>query len=519
MSQYRGRALPPSHPIPPLLRSAPVVIRTPRVPQSTKRLTPPIELCTLRTVGIARSIVDAFEWGLPLFAILEVAALCSLPSILLRRRGQPRSALAWTLALITLPLFSLLAWWLFGRTRLERKKKRRITLAQRAKSQLEAAPSIQSNYLAQWLPSRAHQDSAFASEGNHVALLCDGHEAFAVIEKELRAAKSSISIEFYIFRLDETGERIATILQERADEGVSTRVLVDGFGSGSFISSLRRRFKDTAVQFSVFLPSRLSPLTAPRANFINHRKIIVIDGCVGFTGGMNIANEYRDQWHDLMLSIRGPAVSALNQILLEDWFFATRELVSDLATRVAPAGKDLTGVIASGPDTEPWIHDSFFLALSQAKKSIQLVTPYFIPTEALRQVLRTAAGRGIEVELLLPADSDVRLVKWASRSFYRELVGCGVKIREYQGKMIHAKAMMIDDRLLSVGSANLDLRSMRLSFEVACFVDSPPLAQTFYRWLLSLREDSVLITKEDLETKPASTQLVESIASLFSPLL
>jgi cardiolipin synthase len=205
---------------------------------------------------------------------------------------------------------------------------------------------------------------------------------------------------------------------------------------------------------------------------------------------------------------------------LDDWYFATAEYVDDAgAERVAPQGSVDVAVIVSGPDTESWIHDAYFTALTRSERCIWIATPYFIPTQALVAALRTAAGRGVDVRIVVPDMSDVRLVKWASRSYYRLLVSAGVRVYEYQGTMLHAKALLVDDERASVGTANLDTRSFRLSFEVGCFFASSELCSELRSWFASLLEHSHEIDEAMLNADPVSKKLLESVAHLMSPLL
>lgn len=458
-------------------------------------------------------------WGLLLS--LELFALASVPSVLLRRRGRPSSAIAWLLALFTLPALGGICWWFIGRTRIEKKKRKR---AQKKRSYIArhgAPSSVWGTIFSRSLPPRAQGDSVFNSSHNQVTLLTEGTDAFHLLEHEIERASRSVHLLYYIYQADETGWRFARLLAQKAREGVSVRLLLDAFGSQKQTRKLRRFLKEAGVEVGLFLPARFQPFRRPRINFVNHRKIAVIDGHIAFTGGMNIGAEYEHSWHDLMLQIRGPAVSALNHIFLEDWYFATNEAIFD-EERDLPS-RNLSGielsVIASGPDSEPWIHDAYFLAITRAEERLYLVTPYFIPTPPILTALRTAAGRGVDVRIILPQRSDVWLVQWAARSYYNQLIHAGVRIFEFQGTMLHAKALVADRDLSSVGTANIDSRSFALSFEVSCFYASPEHTEQLVLWMEELLQHSCEITMEQLEQKPTLQKLGESAAHLFSPIL
>ena len=454
------------------------------------------------------------------FAIGQASALLTVPSVLLRRRGRPTASLAWLLTLFLLPVLGLVLWWAFGRMRLARKPRGFAQNAYFIRQRMSIPGVAEVNALQHYLPERALGKNVFPTLNNQVELLKDGQQAFTAIRASLEEAQESIFLLFYIFQLDQTGNEILALLERKAAAGVKVRLLVDGFGSGKSGPRIRRRLQKSKVDFAIFLESRMSPLSAPRLNFINHRKIMVIDHRVAFTGGMNIAQEYEHTWRDLMLKLEGPAVQALLQIFLEDWCFTTNEVIAERPLEITvPRTPIASAVISSGPDSESWIHDCYFLAITQAHQSLHLVTPYFIPSPALLTAMRTAAGRGVEVTLVLPSQSDVGLVKWASRSFYRMLVEAGVKIYEYPKEMIHAKAFVADGRLASVGTANIDNRSMKLSFEVSCFVLDDAIARDLSEWIAELRAEAEEITMEKIAQKSHFTQLGESLASLFSPLL
>ncbi len=452
--------------------------------------------------------------------VFELSALLTVPSVLLKRRGRPTSALTWLLVLFALPAIGLLAWWLFGRTRIERRLRKHEGNKQEVANQIGSPATVRGTRLEALLPGRARGEYAFSTGGNRAQLLPDGKLAFAAMERELSQATRCVNLLFYMFKLDETGKRFCEKLVQCARRGVEIRVLLDGFGSRSTARRLEKRLTPYGIRVAVFFPAPFWPLT-PRLNFVNHRKLLTVDNRIAFTGGMNIGEEYEHVWRDLMVRVEGPCVEGLNHVFLEDWFFATQEALSDPTTPDALGGDDAcdAGLVSSGPDTEDWIHDSYFLAVTQAQNRLYLSTPYFIPTAALLTALRTASGRGVDVRIALPALSDVRLVMWASRSFYRALIEAGVRIYEYPGAMLHAKALVMDDVVSSIGTANVDNRSFRLNFELSLFLASPRINSEVTTWLEGLFADSEEITRESLDKKSTPRKLLESAAHLSSPLL
>jgi cardiolipin synthase A/B len=274
------------------------------------------------------------------------------------------------------------------------------------------------------------------------------------------------------------------------------------------------------VSVAAFLPSHFMPLLAPRFNFANHRKLLVVDDCVAFLGGMNVGDEYAHRWRDVMARLEGPAARALDHVFLDDWYFASKENVR-LPDRLplGAAGHVDCAVVASGPERTSYIHDAYFTLWTRAVRRIWIVTPYFIPTDALATALTTAASRGVDVRILLPSTSDVGVVKHAARSFYPDLIAAGLKIYEYQGPMLHAKAFLVDEDMSSVGSANVDTRSFRLNFEIGCFLSDVEASARITRWFDELFESSHRVTLADVRHRSTGQKLLESAAHLFSPLL
>jgi cardiolipin synthase A/B len=463
---------------------------------------------------------DGASWAIVLgaLALVQLLGLVSAPSVLLNRRGRPTAALAWLFALFALPGLGSLLWWALGRTRIE-KRRRKSAAKRQAFVEARGTPGRAGVTLFDRLfPERAFGEGVFTSDDNEVRLLTDGPAFFSTLEATLAAARHSIYLNFYIFREDDTGQRILRLLEEKAREGVTVRLLVDGFGTGR-AKSIRARLERAGGEFAVFLPSRFRPFYAPRVNFVNHRKIVVVDHEVAFTGGMNIGREYERVWRDVMIELRGPAVNALEHVFFEDWYFATDCILEDPGASGETQNGIAVATIASGPDSEPWILDAYFMLIAGAKERVWVVTPYFIPGAPMTEALRTAAGRGVDVRIVVPERSDVSVVAWASRSYYRVLVDAGVKIYEYQGPMLHAKALLIDRSLLSVGTANIDSRSFRLAFEVSCFIECPTLAAELAAWVESLWENTSPVDAQALDRKPKWVKVLESAAHLFSPIL
>lgn len=487
-------------------------------------------------------------WGLVDFAA-TILALISIPSVLLQRRGRPLPSLTWLLVLLTVPVVGVIAWWGIGRNYLKRKRRRRHRTRAQLASRLTALhdelsveePAVRAPrdggplfHARRLLLDQSH--GVFPTRhGNRVQFLWDAATFYPALEAAIRRAKHHVHFQFYIWEADETGRRFRDLLAEKAAEGVEVRALYDAVGGapvhGRFMAPLRK----AGATVAAFLPLRVLTRRLT-VNFRNHRKIVVIDGSVGFTGGLNIGDEYKGRWHDLALRLEGPVVDQLQEVFAEDWYFATEEDLADPAyfgrhherpgqrttesALMAPMHPAICRIIASGPDMRTnATHQAFFLSITSARERIYIATPYLVPDQSILMALRAAAYRGVDVRLLLPSESDLPLVQLAARSYYDLLLEAGVRIYEFQDGFLHAKVLIFDRDWCAVGSANVDIRSFRLNFEASCFIDSEPanaaLAADFERDLARSRE----ITLESRAGLSKARQLAEAVAHLFSPLL
>ncbi len=464
------------------------------------------------------------DWGSLALAIL------SIPSVLIQRRGRPTAALAWILALMSVPVVGLVLWWLGGRRHMARRRRRKRrahrTMAQRfetLRDELDAPPSHGAAMVPfRDLPTELTESVFLPSSGNDVELL-DSHDAFDVMERDIRAAKHHVHALFYIWKNDDTGRRFCEALMEKAREGKRVRVLCDAIGSPVMATKFSRPLRKAGVQVARFLPPQWFS-RSPRINFRNHRKILVVDGAVGVIGGFNIGDEYRKTWRDLGVRIEGPAVDQLQEIFTDDWYYATNEDLADAdyfgKSPPRPGGDASCATIASGPDMrQSPIHDALFVAMNGCRERLYIMTPYFIPSRALQAALRAAVYRGVDVRIMLPAKSDVMLVRYAARSYYLELLEIGVRIFEYQPAMLHAKVTVFDEDLVLVGSANLDSRSFRLNFEASTFVASSRLCAELTARFHSDLEHCEEIHLQAVLDRPWHANLVDATAHLLSPLL
>jgi cardiolipin synthase len=442
------------------------------------------------------------------------------------------------MAIVFLPFIGPLLYLVFGTDRIKNRRLEKLLLDKSVRRKLRQIEI-------HWAPAKKKREGIVLSRDsediirvcrkfslfdavadNRVELIVDANEAYSMMEEAMRAAHHHINLDYYIFRPDTVGKRFGNVLMQKAREGVRVNVLYDAFGSRKLGYS--RRFLDSlrkaGVRIEDFLPLRVF-MRPWYVNLRNHRKIMVIDNTVAFTGSLNIGEDFlntkKRKWRETSVKIQGPSVAQLQWVFCEDWYTATGEILpfSEYFGSYRDAGDHIVQIVASGPDIrEKAMQKAFFMAIASAKKSIYLTTPYFIPDEAMYLGLQLAALRGVDVRLLLPRKSDHPLVVLAGRSYYDDLLRSGVKIYEYTRGLLHAKLLIVDGRLSIIGSANADIRSFRYSFEVAVQVYGENFAQEAeHLFHIDLRRSS-RVSDSYLE-RPARIRFLENLLRLSSPLL
>jgi cardiolipin synthase len=462
----------------------------------------------------------------------DMLALATIPSVLVRRIGRPMAALSWILALLAIPFGGVIAWWMLGRMHLQRPVRRRKRILRRMDAEHPEEPPRVPD-----IPAVIRDVLPFALDGDRrwsegvfppaaaadVRVFANGAEAFSEIELAIAGARTEIRAVYYIWQIGETGRRIAAKLAERARAGVKVRILVDEVGSRPFLRELAPSLREAGVEIAGFLPASFRPW-APTFNFRNHRKLLLVDGRVAFTGGMNIGREYECDWNDQCVRLSGPVLENLDAIFQEDWLFVTNESLNDLIPEnhrdIACENPALCVVIASGPDRdENRVHDGFLLAIASARRRVWVTSPYFVPDASLLDALRGAAMRGVDVRILTPLLNDVRLVALASRSCHEPLIRAGVRLFEFLPRFMHTKNLIIDDELSVIGSTNVDTRSFRLNFELACFLVSRGVNDMLGTFFEADLRESREISRAEVQTRGVLEKCLESGANLLSPLL
>ncbi len=372
-----------------------------------------------------------------------------------------------------------------------------------------------------------NSSNSLITVGNRVTVLSSGTKKFEALRKAITEAKHFIHLEYYIFDLDDIGTIIKNLLIDKARQGVEVRIIVDDVGSWELKSSFFKELRAEGVEVESFLKVRFPWLTS-KVNYRNHRKIVVIDGEIGFIGGINIADRYLKGsevygiWRDTHLMIEGDAVNSLQTTFLIDWYFVSQTELAE--PKYFPTKKTLGDKIvqisASGPDSDwPAIMMGFFEAVSSANKYVYMATPYFTPSESVLMAIKTAAMGGVDVRIIMPEKSDAFITLLSSRSFIKELLEAGVKVYFYQKGFLHAKTMVVDNVLAAVGSANMDFRSFEQNFEITAFLYDEEIASVMQNAFLADLDDSRQLTLEGWASRSVKEKAKESFARLFSPLL
>jgi cardiolipin synthase A/B len=357
-------------------------------------------------------------------------------------------------------------------------------------------------------------------------ILKNGEETFREIKRALTCAQDFIHMEYYIFRDDRLGTEIINIIIKKAQAGVEVRLLYDAVGSITLSGNAIKRMKESGIRVQPFLPLK-NGLYNQKFNFRNHRKIIVIDGKAGFVGGLNIGVEYLGEdekfgfWCDTHVVLEGEAVQTLHAVFLLDWRYVCGEMLvnDERYMKPIPAASDgMVHVVATGPETER-MSDHYYAMISCATKSIWIASPYFVPNQAIRTALRIAAKKGIQIRIMVPDTNDGFLTQYATRSYLPELLRAGAEIYAYQKGFLHKKVMIVDGDLATVGTANMDMRSFRLNFEVNLFLIGPESIQDLVTHYQEDLEDCLRIRPVEFYKRGLTEKVKESFARLFSGVL
>ncbi|WP_284642223.1 cardiolipin synthase [Paenibacillus silviterrae] len=470
--------------------------------------------------------------------IVLLLFISQILTVLIGEFRHPSKTVAWMVILFMFPLIGFLMYYFLAKEYSQRRKVRRkgiryvTDIRYLGKKHSASEHPLEEGKLGAWRDEPrlfallSNIPGSLITQLNEVRVLTNAQQAYPVMLEALEQATHHIHFQYYTYRHDRIGLQFHEVLLRKAKEGVKVRCIFDGIGSYKLNHQYIKQLKEAGAEIYMFLPA-LVAFFDKRMNYRNHRKIIVVDGLKGFLGGINIGDEYLGAnprlgfWRDTHLELRGDAVYSLQQTFLTDWAFVTGHQVADplLYPEHTCEERKAVQLIASGPDAY-WdaILEMFFGAITTAKKRIYITSPYFIPDESIVMALKSAAISGVDVRIIYPDKADSRLVNYASLSFLEELMQAGVRFYSYQKGFIHAKIMIIDHLLATVGTANMDMRSFFSNFELnAVLFDQESihrLEQDFYQDM----KDSFEVKPDIFEKRPKWQKRKEAIARLLSPL-
>lgn len=474
-----------------------------------------------------------------IFSLIFLLTAIPVAIMIVLEKRSPFKTAAWILVLILLPVFGVIFYLIFGQEYRKRKlfsrsgikslgKIRKLSTRQlREFAQTHANLNEKIQEKENIIRLLLNNSNALLTTGNKLKILNDGKQTFDAVFEAIQNARHHIHLEYYIFSNDKIGTRLKDLLIAKCRQGVEVRIIIDDVGSWGLGNKNIAEFRENGVEIYSFMEVRFPRLTS-QVNFRNHRKIVIIDGKIGFTGGINVADRYIEgikkigPWRDTHLRLEGDAVACLQVVFAGDWYFVIRKNLN--GRKYFPPFTEAPGtavqISASGPDSD-WenIGQAFFAAISNARKRICIVSPYLMPPPNILSALKTAALSNVDVRIIIPNKSDAIIPRWCSFSYVGELLEAGIRIFFYQAGFIHSKYIMVDDVFSSIGTTNLDFRSLETNFEVNAFIYdedfTSELGETFTTDLQNSRE----ITMEEWQQRPWHKKLRESLAHIFSPML
>ncbi len=480
-----------------------------------------------------------------------VSLAIGIAMVISLEKRDPVRTLCWLLVLFVVPVLGIVFYLLFGENLRGKKWSRRRQTVQEFLESEEAKAMVHPENI-ETLNKLAEQDIYFdvldksimhlvmrsgtapITVHNQIEIYTDGHEKFAQMIKDIRNAKDHIHLEYFIIKDGVLAEELRELLIEKAQQGVEVRLLYDDIGSWQlyFRPMFMHGMRAAGVEAKTYVQARF-PYLHRKLNYRNHRKICIIDGKIGYVGGLNIGDEYVHgskkfgYWRDTHLRLEGPAVYSLQTVFITDWLTLTDRRLLD--ARYFPPieqkpGSSIVQIATSGADSEnQTIYEAYFYAIAQARETIYIETPYFIPDEALLTALKTALMSGVDVKIIFPSMADHVMVYNASMSYLEQIMHVGAEIYFYDRQpgpsFIHSKVLLVDHEIASVGTANMDIRSFMINSEINAFIYDNKTVNRLYQMFERDLQDSRLLTKGELMEKGLGQRLKESFFRLFSPLL
>ncbi|ASK62265.1 cardiolipin synthase [Virgibacillus phasianinus] len=467
------------------------------------------------------------------FAIYFLIVMSVSYGLMLENRS-PYKTLLWIYAILFLPIIGYLFFIYSGQLQVRGHlfQKKREDNYKYLKQNTKNIPSDCWHQLGnheQFISHVIEKETHFpASCFSETSVLKDGQETFPAIKESLMQAKEYIHMEYYTFRDDEIGQDIINLLIEKSEQGLEVKVIYDAVGSMKMSGKMIRKMETAGVQMACFLPIKHGFFNQ-KINFRNHRKIIVVDGVTGFVGGLNIGDEYlsRDPsigfWRDTHLMVKGEAVGSLHAVFFTDWSYLTNQSLDpdQYPVTKSPSSDDgCVQVVASGPNANQGImSELYFNMIASAEHSLWIATPYFVPNKDIRTALSLAVKKGVDVKLMVPEVGDGFLTQYATRSYFDELLDKGIEVHLYHKGFMHQKIMIVDGEFASIGTANVDFRSLNLNFEVNVFLfHSPSVTSLIENYKADIKH-SRKVDPKTYYKRGLLIQSKESFARLFSPVL
>ena len=480
-------------------------------------------------------LAELFPYSRLIFTILYGITAVAIVGVVVSENRNPVKTLAWITVLVLLPVAGIVLYIFFGRSlkhvrMISRKKRRKLIKRDDIKHLMQSQSAAHDELPIKWQQMiklvNSIQGSPYLAN-NEVQIFTNGRDKFEAYKHDLLLARNYIHIQYYIIENDNIGNEIATILKQKVQEGVKVRVLYDHVGSFHFDMSYFKKLRRAGVDVYPFMKITF-PEFANRINWRNHRKITVIDGEVGYIGGMNIADRYvtggkMGHWRDTHLRVKGDVVAAMQVSFAIDWNFMKRELIEESVPVVDPASiSNPVGVqLVTGGPTSQWGNMAFVFqkAIENARKSIYIQTPYFLPSDSLLKALQVAALSKVDVRLMIPRKPDSFLLRYASYSYVKQCLDAGIKIYFYEPGMLHAKVVVIDDEFVTTGSTNFDFRSFEHNFEGNLLLYSKDFNQRMTRIMHDDMMKSTRISLRAWRRRSMWQKALESLTRLFGPLL
>lgn len=463
--------------------------------------------------------------------VYSIIIIITMVRVLMDNR-QPAKTMAWMLVLMFIPFLGIILYIFFGQnTRKERKIWQQSLDQLTKRSMLEFVEQKDFNIPEEYRTISnlfMNQNLALPFKNNEVEIYTSGYDFFPSLLMEIGKAEHHIHIDTFIISNDPLGRIIADALIDKARQGIEVRLIYDDVGSWRTPNSFFTRMRNEGIEVYAFMPVRFPAFTS-RVNYRNHRKICVIDGEVGFIGGMNIARRYvqgtlKLSWRDTHVKLTGAAVYGLQRAFLVDWYFVSKVLITERSYYpeiIIGQNNSLVQVVTSSPTSLwPEIEQGYVRILTNAKHYVYMETPYFLPTDPILFAMRVAALSGVDVRLMIPYETDTKVVEWASRSYVIEASRAGVKILLYRKGFNHSKLLVSDDAMATIGSTNVDFRSFENDFEANAFFYDKKIALQVKEIFLADQKDSIdLDDVRRFIKKPFLQRLWESFVRLLSPLL